>query len=48
MYCVEHMKNDDRCSKCKDGYFVSDDGTKCLPYPIGTPNCRLYSNANTC
>ena len=48
MNCVEYSKDQDVCSQCSDGFFVSEDGTECLAYPVGTPNCRLYTDAETC
>ena len=46
--CDEYNNDSDTCKSCKLGFYINDAGNKCLPYPSGVPNCRVYTDDTTC
>ena len=46
--CTEFDNVSDSCSECLDGFFVSDDGSKCEENPNGIKGCEFYSSATKC
>lgn len=46
--CVTFNPSKDVCVTCQEGYFISDDGQSCIPYPQGIQGCQTYLSENTC
>lgn len=46
--CKEYVNDEDKCFECMEGYYVIEDGTQCVDYPIGSPGCRLYTDSKVC
>ena len=44
--CLEYSPESDKCVECAEDYFL--EGTKCVQYPVGIPNCAIYYSQTQC
>lgn len=46
--CIDYSITEDKCMDCELGFFISEDGLKCIPYPDGIPHCNRYLTHDQC
>jgi hypothetical protein len=46
--CSQFDEKADKCLECADGYFISENGNACTPYPQGLNGCKIYKTKTTC
>lgn len=46
--CLKYNLTEDKCLECEEGNFLNADGTFCVKFPEGIPNCLIYLSQKEC